>query len=451
MRSVNPTTGELIREYRMHSDEEVQARLQAAARASMLWRGRSFSQRADCFRRLADLLRQRSERYAQRMTEEMGKPIAQARSEAGKCAWVCEYFADHAAHFLEPRSIDTDASKSRVEFKPLGVILAIMPWNFPLWQVFRFAAPTLMAGNVGLLSHAPSVTGCAEDISELFEDAGFPDGVFSHLNIDVDTTAELIRDDLVRGVALTGSTGAGRSVGATAGEALKPVVLELGGSDPFVVLADCDLEWTVERGTFARMMNNGQSCIAAKRFIVEDVIYEEFTERFQRAIEELVMGDPMMEEVDIGPMAREDLRDELQRQVRQSIDAGARCLTGGAVPEVPGFFHEPTLLADVTPGMPAFDEETFGPVAAVIRAADVDEAIELANRSRYGLGASVWTTPKRGEELASRFEAGSVFVNELVKSDPRLPFGGIKDSGVGRELSAFGIMEFVNVKTVYVR
>ncbi len=451
MRSVSPDTGQLIHEYSTHTDEEVRQRLEAASRAYSSWRERSFSERAEYFRRLATLLEERSDRYGRRMSREMGKPIAQARSEAKKCAWVCRYFADHGAHFLEPRSIETDASTSRVEFEPLGAILAVMPWNFPFWQVFRFAAPTLMAGNVGLLSHSSNVTGCAEDISELFAEAGFPDGVFDHLKVDNDTTSEVIGDDIIGGVALTGSTRAGRAVGSAAGRALKPSVLELGGSDPFIVLPDCDLEWTIERGTYARMMNNGQSCIAAKRFLVHDDIYDDFVERFRDAIDALTVGDPIDEDTDVGPMAREDLRDELHRQVTESIDAGARCLAGGEIPDRDGYYYAPTLLVDVAPGMPAFDEETFGPAAAVIRVADADEAIELANQSRFGLGASLWTSTERGEELAPRIEAGSVFINELVKSDPRLPFGGIKDSGIGRELSMFGIREFVNIKTVYVR
>ena len=451
MRSVSPDTGQLIHEYSTHTDEEVRQRLEAASRAYSSWRERSFSERAEYFRRLATLLEERSDRYGRRMSREMGKPIAQARSEAKKCAWVCRYFADHGAHFLEPRSIETDASTSRVEFEPLGAILAVMPWNFPFWQVFRFAAPTLMAGNVGLLSHSSNVTGCAEDISELFAEAGFPDGVFDHLKVDNDTTSEVIGDDIIGGVALTGSTRAGRAVGSAAGRALKPSVLELGGSDPFIVLPDCDLEWTIERGTYARMMNNGQSCIAAKRFLVHDDIYDDFVERFRDAIDALTVGDPIDEDTDVGPMAREDLRDELHRQVTESIDAGARCLAGGEIPDRDGYYYAPTLLVDVAPGMPAFDEETFGPAAAVTRVADADEAIELANQSRFGLGASLWTSTERGEELAPRIEAGSVFINELVKSDPRLPFGGIKDSGIGRELSMFGIREFVNIKTVYVR
>ena len=451
MRSINPTTEELISEITPHTGDEVDAKIEAAEDAYFKWRDRPFSDRSEHFHRLGRLLRNGADDLGQRMTEEMGKPIVQARKEVEKCAWVCDYFADHGAAFLEPQSIKTDATTSRVEFQPLGPILAIMPWNFPLWQVFRFAAPTLMAGNVALLKHAPNVPGCAADITRLFKEADFPEGVFDHLYVDVETTADVLRHDTVRGAALTGSVAAGRSVATTAGEALKPYVLELGGSDPFVVLNDCDLDWTIERGTYARMMNNGQSCIAAKRFIVEDGIHDEFARRLKASIETLSVGDPMDEETDVGPLARGDLRDELHRQVTQSIDYGARCLTGGAPPERRGFFYEPTLLVDVKPGMPAFNEETFGPVAAIIRADDVDHAIELANHSQFGLGASIWTDAARGETLSRRLQAGSVFINELVKSDPRLPFGGIKDSGIGRELSAFGIREFVNIKTVYVR
>ena len=451
MRSVNPATGQVIEEFLPHTGADMEQRLTRAQETYRQWRTTTFSERGELFRNLAQLLRDRSDRYARRMTAEMGKPIAQARSEAEKCAWVCDYFADNAATFLEDKHIETDATDSRVQYEPLGPILAIMPWNFPFWQVFRFAAPTLMAGNVAILKHAANVSGCAEDITELFGEAGFPEGVFDNLFIGHDLVEEMIADERIRGVALTGSVRAGRAVGAQAGRAIKPCVLELGGSDPFIVLDDCDMDWTIERGTFARMMNNGQSCIAAKRFIIEDSVYDEFVDRFTRAIEDLTVGDPGVDTTDVGPMAREDLRDELHDQVTRSIDAGANCPVGGQRLDRPGYYYAPTLLTEVTPGMATFDEETFGPVAAAIRADDVDHAIELANQSSFGLGASIWTTPERGNKLASRLEAGAVFVNELVKSDPRLPFGGIKDSGIGRELSAQGIREFVNVKTVYCR
>ncbi len=451
MRSVNPATGQVIEEFLPHTGADMEQRLTRAQETYRQWRTTTFSERGELFRNLAQLLRDRSDRYARRMTAEMGKPIAQARSEAEKCAWVCDYFADNGATFLEDKHIETDATDSRVQYEPLGPILAIMPWNFPFWQVFRFAAPTLMAGNVAILKHAANVSGCAEDITELFGEAGFPEGVFDNLFIGHDLVEEMIADERIRGVALTGSVRAGRAVGAQAGRAIKPCVLELGGSDPFIVLDDCDMDWTIERGTFARMMNNGQSCIAAKRFIIEDSVYDEFVDRFTRAIEDLTVGDPGVDTTDVGPMAREDLRDELHDQVTRSIDAGANCPVGGQRLDRPGYYYAPTLLTEVTPGMATFDEETFGPVAAAIRADDVDHAIELANQSSFGLGASIWTTPERGNKLASRLEAGAVFVNELVKSDPRLPFGGIKDSGIGRELSAQGIREFVNVKTVYCR
>ena len=451
MRSINPATGEIIEEFTSHSEREVADRIEAAEQAFESWRARPFSERAEFLRAAAEHLLDHKERLAHRMTAEMGKPIDQARSEVEKCGWVCDYFADHGADFLKPRTIETDATRSQVVFEPLGTILAIMPWNFPLWQVFRFAAPTLMAGNVALLSHAANVGGCAADITSIFADVGLPTGVFEHLYIDNDTTGEVLRHPSVRGVTLTGSVRAGRAVGAIAGEELKPCVLELGGSDPFLVLEDCDLDWTIERGVFARMMNNGQSCIAAKRFIVERKIYDEFVARFTDAVNALTLGDPADEATDVGPMARGDLRDELHRQVTETIDAGARCVTGGEPIDGPGFFYKPTVLVDVTPGMAAFDEETFGPAAAIIAADDVDHAIELANQSPFGLGASIWTTPQRGQDLAPRIDAGAVFINELVKSDPRLPFGGIKDSGLGRELASFGIEEFVNIKTVYVR
>ena len=450
MRSVNPATGDVLKEFSPHSDEDVEQRIQAAQNAFPAWRSTSFSERADLITSLGEKLRAGVDEYARWMSLEMGKPIEQARGEVKKCAWVCDYYAENGAAFLEPEAVDTDAARSHVRFDPLGVILAIMPWNFPFWQVFRFAVPTVMAGNVALLKHASSVGGCAEHISNIFEEAGFPDGVFNHLLIGNEKAGEVIRHPAIRGVALTGSTRAGKSVGAAAGETLKPCVLELGGSDPFVVLADCDLDRTVEKAVYARVMNNGQSCIAAKRFIIEDSIYDSFVEKMQSAFEELTLGDPTDENTDVGPMAREDLRDELHKQVQKSIDQGARCLVGGKPGDGPGYFYEPTILVDVTSSMVAFCEETFGPVAAVIRAKNADHAIELANDSDFGLGASIWTTDDRGEEYAKRLEAGAVSVNEIVKSDPRLPFGGIKDSGFGRELSHYGIREFVNIKSVYV-
>ncbi|MFU8803893.1 MAG: NAD-dependent succinate-semialdehyde dehydrogenase [Bradymonadaceae bacterium] len=451
MRSINPTTGELIAEYPHDTQDDVQMKLTASHEASWEWRLTPIEDRARFFQKAAVLLRDASSHYARRITDEMGKPIKQARSEIEKCAWVCDYFAENAARFLEPRSIDTEAAKSYIKFEPLGSILAIMPWNFPFWQVFRFAAPSMMAGNVVVLKHAPNVVGCALDIQEVFENAGFPPGVFTNLFIADKKVKDVIEHHAISGVTLTGSVGAGRSVAEIAGRALKKTVLELGGSDPFIVLADCDLDHTVEQAVQARMMNNGQSCIAAKRFIVEKPIYETFIQKFHDRLAKLVIGDPTDELVDIGPMARKDLRDDLHRQVRKSIKRGAECLLGGESLEGPGYFYVPTLLTDVDPEMPAFTEETFGPVAAVTMAENTEHAIELANRSAYGLGASIWTSSERGEEWAQLIDAGAVAVNEIVKSDPRLPFGGVKNSGYGRELSVFGMVEFTNVKTIWVK
>jgi succinate-semialdehyde dehydrogenase/glutarate-semialdehyde dehydrogenase len=402
-------------------------------------------------RRAAALLRGRAERYARLMTEEMGKPLAAGRAEAEKCAWVCDFYAEHAARFLAPAAVATEARESWVRFEPLGPVLAIMPWNFPFWQVFRFAAPALMAGNVGLLKHASNVPGSALAIEEVFRDAGFPAGSFACLLIGPEAVAGVIRDPRVRAVTLTGSDAAGRQVAAEAGKALKKTVLELGGSDPFIVLADAEVESVALQAARARAINSGQSCIAAKRFIVEAPIGERFERAFVAAVAALRVGDPLDLTTEVGPLARADLLDSLHSQVERTVAAGARLATGGRRLDRRGFFYAPTVLAGVEPGMPAFDEETFGPVAALVRARDAAHAVELANRSPYGLAASIWTgDPARGRDLAPAIEAGSVFVNEIVKSDPRLPFGGVKDSGYGRELADFGIREFVNVKTVWV-
>ena len=447
--STNPATEATIETFPLHSEGDVDSALEGAQSAFEDWRRIPFEERATYLRHMADQLRDEADRFAHRMTTEMGKPIGQAKSEAEKCAWVCDYFADQAAHFLAPEAIATDATISRVDFQPLGTIVGIMPWNFPFWQVFRFAAPTLMAGNAVILKHASNVFGCAADIQSIMDDSGLPEGLFQHLNLSNEGTEKLLADERVRGATLTGSVRAGRAVGAVLGQNLKPQVLELGGSDPFIVLDDADLDRALEVGAFARFMNNGQSCIAAKRFIVTDGLYDDFVDGLAAVIDGFTIGDPLQAETDIGPMARADLRDDLHQQVRQSIDQGARCVRGGQPIDGDGFFYEPTLLADVTPGMPAFDEETFGPAAALIRARDADHAIDLANHPDFGLGASLWTTTERAKQLVDRIEAGAVFVNDMVKSDPRLPFGGIKDSGVGRELARQGIRAFVNTRTVY--
>jgi len=386
------------------------------------------------------------------MTQEMGKPIAQAEAEVEKCAWVCEHFADHAERLLAPEPVATDATRSLVRCDPLGPLLAVMPWNFPFWQVFRAAAPALMAGNVMLLKHASNVPGSALAIEGIFREAEFPEGVFATLLVPAATAEALVDHPAISAVTLTGSETAGVSLAGRAGHALKKIVLELGGSDAFIVLADADPSEVASQAVAARLVNNGQSCIAAKRFIVEESIAERFEWAFAHRMARQRMGDPLDRATDLGPLARDDLVDQLDRQVRGSIELGARLVTGGARPALPGYYYPPTVLSDVTPGMPVFDEETFGPVAALVRARDAAHAVELANRSRFGLGASVWTAdPARGEALASQIEAGSVFVNGPVKSDPRLPFGGIKRSGYGRELGVAGLREFVNLKTVWVR
>jgi len=451
MRSKNPKNGEIIASYPTDTDEEVERSLLRAREDSREWRETSFGERAGLMENAAGVLRENIETYARQMTDEMGKPIEEARGEVEKCAWVCEYFAERAESFLEPTDIETDASRSYVRYEPLGPILAVMPWNFPFWQVFRFAAPNLMAGNVGLLSHASNVSGCAESIEEVFDEAGFPDGAFQNLAIPNEKTEALIRDERIRGVTLTGSVRAGSAVASAAAAEIKPTVLELGGSDPFVVLEDCDLEYTVEEAVRARALNSGQSCIAAKRFIVEDGIYDAFLERFEERLGDLERGDPAEESNDIGPMAREDLRKRLHRQVMESVQMGATRRMGGEIPEGRGYYYPVTLMTDIEEEMPVFEEETFGPVAAVVRASDADHAVTLANRSIYGLGASLWTDTDRGERLVPDIEAGHVAVNGIVKSDPRLPFGGIKKSGYGRELARDGILEFVNRKTVWVR
>jgi succinate-semialdehyde dehydrogenase/glutarate-semialdehyde dehydrogenase len=403
-------------------------------------------------RKAAGLLRAGKTRYARTMTLEMGKPITQGEAEAEKCAWACEYYADNAAAYLAEQPRETDATRSYVRFDPLGPVLAVMPWNFPFWQVFRFAAPALMAGNTGLLKHASNVPRSALDIESIFREAGFPDGVFRTLLIGSAAVAPVIADERVAAVTLTGSEAAGVKVAEQSGRHLKKTVLELGGSDPFVVLEDADIAKAASTAADARLINSGQSCIAAKRFIVVAPVLEQFLEGFTGAMSRAIVGDPLDRRTTVGPQARRDLRDSLHTQVTASTGRGAQLRLGGQAPNGKGAFYPPTVLTAVEPGMAAFDEETFGPVAAVIRARDEADAIRLANLSRYGLGASLWTSDlNRAERLAARIEAGAVFVNGMVKSDPRLPFGGIKKSGYGRELSEYGIREFVNIKGVWMK
>jgi len=450
--SVNPATGQVIKQYQEHTPQDVEAALQQADRAFQAWRRVPFPERAARMKAAAKILRERVEPLARLMADEMGKPLAQGRSEIEKCAWGCEYYAEQAERLLAPEPVKTDAAKSYIAFEPLGVILAVMPWNFPFWQVFRFAAPALMAGNVGVLKHAANVPGCALEIERLFRDAGFPDGVFRTLLIGSDRVAVLIDHPVVKAVTLTGSTPAGKAVASRAGAALKKTVLELGGSDPYVILEDADLEQAAQACATSRLINAGQSCIAAKRLIVVERVRKRFEELLGQAMKSQVMGDPTRQDVTVGPLARRDLRDGLHGQVQRSVEQGATALIGGALPDGPGAYYPPTVLTNVRKGMPAYDEELFGPVAAVIPVKDEAEAIRVANDSIFGLGAAVFTKDRRrGEEIAAKeLEAGSCFVNAYVRSDPRLPFGGIKQSGYGRELSSFGIREFVNIKTVYV-
>ena len=449
--TINPTTGQPLERYDTLSDDEVDARLDRAATAFERHRQTAFADRAARMRRTAELLEDRADTLGALMTREMGKPIRQARAEVEKCAWVCRYYAEHAEDFLADEPVDTDAHKSVVAFEPLGPVLAVMPWNFPVWQVVRFVAPALMAGNVALLKHAPNVTGTALAIENLLRDAGFDGDEFQTLVVEVDQVKGIIVDERVQAVTLTGSVGAGRAVGSQAAQQIKPSVLELGGSDPFIVLADADLDLALEKGIAARMQNNAQSCIAAKRFILDQSIADEFTERFVQEMDGFTIGNPMDEDTDLGPLAREDLRDGVHDQVMRSLEQGAVCATGGHKIERAGYFYAPTVLTEVEPGNVAFEEEIFGPVASMIVADDADHAVELANNTRFGLGGAVFTEDRaKGESIARRLDVGCAFVNEKVKSDPRLPFGGIKDSGYGRELSHYGLRAFVNIKTVWV-
>lgn len=449
--SVNPATGAEIEQYTSHTDNDVEMRLDQAEAAVAANRQRSFAARADRLRVVADVLEERAEEYGMLMTREMGKPIAQAQAEAEKCAWVCRYYAEHGAKFLADEAVETDAHKSYVAYEPLGPVLAVMPWNYPFWQLFRFAAPALMAGNAVLLKHAPNVMGCARAIEDLCQDAGFTEHEVQALLIDEETVGDVIADRRVRAVTLTGSVGAGKAVARQAAAQVKPTVLELGGSDPFIVCADADLDAAASVGCTARMQNNGQSCIAAKRFIVEASVAEPFTERLLDQVAALDVGDPEQEATDIGPMARADLREAVHDQVERAIGDGALAATGGHPLDRNGYFYAPTVLTDVEPDTVAFDEEIFGPVASVVVADEAEQAVALANDTRFGLGGSVFTEDReKGERMARRLEVGCAFVNEMTKSDPRLPFGGIKDSGYGRELSQHGIRAFVNTKTVWI-
>lgn len=450
--SINPSTGEVVARYEETGAADVARHVEAAHTAHRSWMLRPIAERAVPMRRAAELLEARAEELGHLMAIEMGKPLADGVAEARKCASACRHYADEAARILADEPIAAGRTKSYVAYRPLGVVLAVMPWNFPFWQVFRFVAPALMAGNAGLLKHASNVTGCAIAIDEILVEAGFPDGLFRTLVLPARRVDEVLEHPLVRAATLTGSDPAGRAVASKAGSLLKKTVLELGGSDPYLVLADADLDLAARVCSQSRLINGGQSCIAAKRFIVEEPVVAAFTERLVASMSTAVMGDPLDPATTLGPMARHDLRDELHDQVVRSVEAGAQLLLGGEVPDGPGAFYPPTVLAGVADGMAVYREETFGPVASVISVADSEEAIAVANDSDFGLGAAVFTAdPARGEAIArDRLEAGSCFVNALVASDPRLPFGGIKTSGYGRELSDIGMREFLNVKTVVV-
>jgi succinate-semialdehyde dehydrogenase/glutarate-semialdehyde dehydrogenase len=450
--SINPANGEPLQTWLAHDLPALVDRAQRAQDAWTGWRDRPIDARAQVLRAAAAALRADRDRLARRMALEVGKPLTQGLAEVDKCAWVCDYYADHAADMLQPEPAPTDAARSYVAFAPLGPILAIMPWNFPLWQVFRCAAPALMAGNVVLLKHAPNAQGCAEDIAALFAAAGLPDGCFTNLRAAVDDIGALLAHPAIRGVALTGGERAGRAVGALAGAALKPAVLELGGSDPAIILEDADLALAARECALSRLLNTGQSCIAAKRLIVVDDAYDDLLDLLQAELRAWDMGDPLDPDTRLGPMAREDLRDALHAQVQATVAAGARCLLGGHLPPRPGAWYPATLLTDIPRPSPAWSDELFGPVAAVFRVKDEAQALRVAQDTRYGLGASIFTADRdRGERLALALEAGACFVNAFVRSDPRLPFGGVKDSGFGRELGRYGLLAFANVKAVYLR
>lgn len=451
IQSINPATGEVIETFDITPHGEMERILDQAWVAQGKWRRLTFTERAVQMRRAAELLRARAEEVARSMALEMGKPVAQGEAEVAKCAWVSHYYAQHAERFLSPETRETDASQSYVRFDPLGVVLAVMPWNFPFWQVFRFAAPALMAGNGAILKHASNVSRSALDIESIFREAGFPEGLFRTVLVPPAGVPALIADPRISAVTLTGSDAAGSQVGMEAGRAIKKCVLELGGSDPFVVLEDADLNEAARAAADSRLVNSGQSCIAAKRFIVVDAVLDRFLDLFSKEMAARKVGNPQEKETQVGPLARLDLRDSLHAQVLESVKRGAKVVIGGQIPPGKGAYYPPTVLNRVERGMPAFDEETFGPVAAVIRAQDADDAVRLANSSPYGLGAAIFTRDlHRAERLVAQIEAGCVFVNGMVKSDPRLPFGGVKRSGYGRELDAFGIREFVNIKSVWI-
>ena len=451
IQSINPLTGEVIKAYEEYSEQQVEAILAKANDTYQAWRKTSFEERSRLMYKAAEVMRVDKDRYGQLMTDEMGKTKKEAVAEVEKCALACEYYAKHAEKFLADEPLAVEEGEAYIAYDPIGTILAIMPWNFPYWQVIRFAAPNLMAGNVGILKHASNVPQCALALEEIFQRAGFPEGAFQTLLIGSKKVDALLEDHRVKAATLTGSEEAGSKVAGKAGEQIKKTVMELGGSDPFIVLADADIEQAAKIAVKARMINCGQSCIAAKRFIVVNEIADQFTELFIKHMAALQQGDPNQEGVDYGPMAREDLADDLLDQVKRSVDQGAEVLLGGNRPDKKGAFFNATILTHVQPGTPAYVEEMFGPVAAIFRAADEQEAIRIANDSRFGLGGSVWTTNiEKGKAFVRHIESGAVYINKMMASAPEVPFGGVKMSGYGRELSHLGIREFVNQKTVWV-
>ncbi len=453
MKTINPATGALLQTYEPMPLGEINRIIEQADNAQPAWASLTFEKRAAFLREMAEVMREGKEELAKQMADEMGKPLAQGVSEIEKCAWVCEYYAEHASHFLKDELVETEASKSYVTFNPLGIVLAIMPWNFPFWQLFRFAAPALMAGNAVILKHSENVTGCALAIEGIIHASGINKALFRTILVPSKEMKPVIQHPNIAAVTLTGSTKAGKIVASQAGEKVKKTVLELGGSDPYIILKDADIENAAALCAASRLINSGQSCIAAKRFIVDEAVYDEFLDAFIRQMRSKKMGNPLEQHVDVGPQARQDLRDELHQQVQKSVEIGAHLLLGGQIPDGDGAFYPPTVLGNVTAGMPAYDEELFGPVAAVIRAKNEEEAIHIANDSIYGLGAAIFSADvARAEEIAAkRLQAGCCVVNDFVRSDPRLPFGGIKQSGYGRELGQYGIREFVNTKTVYIK
>ncbi len=450
--TINPATDKKLETYEYYTDSTIQKRIDLAHDSWLDWKKSTFQERSTLFLKLKTLLEKEKQQLAEEISTEMGKPVSQSIGEIEKCAWVCEYYANHAEAYLQRDLVESDATKSYIRYDPLGVVLAVMPWNFPYWQVFRFAAPALMAGNACILKHSPNTTGCALTMQSLFEKAGFPQHLFTTVVADIPQIEAIVANDKVKAVTLTGSTRAGKSLAALAGKYLKKSVLELGGSDPYIILPDANLDLAAETCVTGRLINTGQSCIAAKRFIVHTSVSKPFIDKVIENMKARIMGNPFDDNTHLGPLARKDLRETLHQQVSDSLKSGAKLLLGGEVPNQSGYFYPATILGKVKKGMPAYDEELFGPVASIIEVNDEEEAISTANDTAFGLGSAIFTSDiGKAELMATRIEAGSTFINAFVKSDPRLPFGGVKDSGFGRELSFLGIREFVNARTIYIK